>query len=237
MASARAPSAPPPVAAYSVQRLPLRGLRPPWGLPDWIHLHTSVHRRRRSCAWPAFGVSGPEVPLSPWESPKGPTQGKDGSPGVLLPTTRSNQTGPVHPGIPLPGTFRPQGFILTLSTVCSLPGLAPARQPAQRPWDSPFKALLLPTGATPLGASPLLSFLRLRFRGDGRDFRGCLRTGRGTKAATEATTAGPCLPGFWPLQGVLLHLPWNRLPGSSPSRLFDRKCSLRFHFRARPQGF
>ena len=46
----------------------------------------------------------------------------------------------------------------TLSPVFAPPGLTTARQPPQRPWGSPCRALLLPNSGTPLGASPLLSF-------------------------------------------------------------------------------
>lgn len=65
----------------------------------------------------------------------------------------------LFPGVPRPGTFRPQG-LTTLPATCSLPCLTAARRPPQRPWGSPFRALLLPAGGAPLGASPLLSFLR-----------------------------------------------------------------------------
>jgi hypothetical protein len=70
-------------------------------------------------------------------------------------TSRPGRSG--SPGAASPGTFRPQGLV-TLSTAYSLPGLATARRPPQRPWGSPFRALLLPACGTPLGASPLLSF-------------------------------------------------------------------------------
>lgn len=63
------------------------------------------------------------------------------------------------PGVPRPGTFRPQG-LTTLSTVSSPPHPAAARRPPRHPWGLPFRALLLPASGTPLGVSPLLSFLR-----------------------------------------------------------------------------
>jgi hypothetical protein len=88
------------------------------------------------------------------------------------------------PRPPRLGTFRPQG-LGTLSTICSPTRLAMVRRPRQRPWDSPFRVLLLPTSGAPLGASPLLSFPRRRFRGRGRDSRGWLWPGRGTKALTR----------------------------------------------------
>ena len=48
-------------------------------------------------------------------------EGGDDSPGVSSPTTHSNLTGPVHPGLPGPGTFRPQGLTYPLD------GLLPVR--------------------------------------------------------------------------------------------------------------
>jgi len=128
-------------------------------------------------------VSDPEVPSRPW-TPKGPPKARTAllefRPLRHSPTQQVRITRGLHG----PGTFRPQGLI-TLSTVCSLSHLAPARQPARRPWGFTFKALLLPASGTLLRASPLLSFPRSRFRGNGCDFRGYLRPERGTKAAAR----------------------------------------------------
>jgi hypothetical protein len=63
------------------------------------------------------------------------------------------------PGIPLPGTFRPQG-LATLPAASSPPRLATARRPPQRPWGSPFRALLPPASGASLEASPLMSFFQ-----------------------------------------------------------------------------
>jgi hypothetical protein len=89
---------------------------------------------------------------------------ENGSHGVCSPTTHSSLADPVLPGLPRPGTFRPQGLI-TLSTICSPPGLVLIRRTGQRSWGFPFRVLLLPTGGTPLGAAPLLSFHRPAFAG------------------------------------------------------------------------
>jgi hypothetical protein len=46
-------------------------------------------------------------------------KGTVGTPGISSPTTHAGATGPVDPGVPPPGTLRPQG-LRTLSTFCSL---------------------------------------------------------------------------------------------------------------------
>ena len=63
-------------------------------------------------------------------------------------------------------------------------------------------------------------------------------TGKGNVGLRPKTGAAePCPPECSPLQGVLLHRLWTGFPVPSPSRPSGRKCSLRFHFRAGPQGF
>jgi hypothetical protein len=140
------------------------------------------------------------------------------------------------PGVPRPGTFRPQG-LTTLPAAYAPPYLTTARRPPQRSWGSPFRVLLLPASGTPLGASPLLSFppppahqgwprlQRLTLAGKGPD-----------SPPTMPKTAEPCPRGIAPLQGFLLRHLWNQLPGPSPSCPSGRQCSLRFHCRAGLQG-
>jgi hypothetical protein len=89
----------------------------------------------------------------------------NGSPGVLAPTTHASKEDPDHPGVPRPGTFRPQGLI-TLAAAYAPPSLATVRRPPQRQWDSPSRVLLPPTGRPPLEdhASPVV-FSNPRTRG------------------------------------------------------------------------
>jgi hypothetical protein len=141
---------------------------------------------------------------------------ENSSHGVWSPTTHSSLADPVTPGLPRPDTFRPQGLI-TLSTICSPPGLVLIRRTGQRSWGSPFRALLLPTGGTPLRATPLLSFHRPRFRGNGCDFRGFSGQEGERKPLPQATTtAEPCPPGFLPLQGLLLRRLGTGFPVRAP---------------------
>ncbi len=126
--------------------------RPPWGSSR----EATPHAFARGCAGralgPPSGVSDPVIPLPTRRS-------RESSPGVPSPTARSDAEDPVHPGIPAPGTFRPQG-LATLPAASSPPRLATARRPPQRPWGSPFRALLPPASGTSLEASPLLSFFQ-----------------------------------------------------------------------------
>lgn len=139
------------------------------------------------------------------------------------------------PGVPRPGTFRPQG-LTTLSTACSSPHLG-------GPVDPPASMGFSLQGLAPPGqrypsrglASPVVS--------SGPPEGGPAATpeddsgpGRGPTRHALAVAAEPCPPGRWPLQGFLLRAPSARLPGPSPSCPFGRKCSLRFHFRAGLQG-
>jgi hypothetical protein len=64
----------------------------------------------------------------------------DSSPGVLFPTAIASEKGPLHPGLPRPGTLRLQSFY---SPDAFLPFAPSARFWAGRSWDSPFRALLL----------------------------------------------------------------------------------------------
>jgi len=140
----------------------------------------------------------------------------NGSHGVCSPTTHSNLADPAHSGLPRPDTFRPQGLI-TLSTICSPPGLVLIRRTGQHSWGFPFRVLLLPTGGTPLGAAPLLSFHRPRFRGNGCDSKGFSGQEGERKPPPQATTtAGPYPPGFLPLQGFLLHRLGTGFPVRAP---------------------
>lgn len=145
----------------------LQGLRPPVA-PSWFSappcvVSTTVgyslrpaprpaeaFRGALSCAWPAFEASNRE-------SPSRARRRGAGAPGFSSPTTLTSTANPVPRGVPPPRTFRPQG-LSTLSTAFPSPCPAAARRPPRRPWGSPFRALLLPASATPLGVSPLLSF-------------------------------------------------------------------------------
>lgn len=110
-------------------------------------------RLRRTCAWPALWSVKSRRP------PPGPKAERRLSWGSMplrhIPTRRIR----FLPGIPAPGTFRPQG-LATLPAASSPPRLTTARRPPQRPWGSPFRALLLPASGTSLEASPLLSFFQ-----------------------------------------------------------------------------
>ena len=185
------------------------------------------HASASGCADPDLGPPSKSlIPQAP--SPPASRQGV-GSPKVSLPTTRSNTADPVHPGLPRPGTFRPQG-LTTLPTVCSPSCLALARQPAQRPWDSPFRALLLPVSGAPLGTSPLLSFARpVHEERSDCDSRGLLRPGRGSSAPCAETqkTSNLALLGIRPSRAFSSAV-LNRLPGSRPSCPSGRKRSLRY---------
>lgn len=142
---------PPRVAASWFTAPPAR-FRPPWGSPR----EATPHAFARGCAGRALGPpSGVSDPVSPLPA----RRPEDDSPGVCAPTARSDAEDPVHPGIPAPGTFRPQGLI-TLPADSSPPRLATARRPPQRPWGSPFRVLLLTASGTSLEASPLLSFFQ-----------------------------------------------------------------------------
>jgi hypothetical protein len=150
LAFACTPSTPPaPVAIIRFLAPPSR-LQPPWGLPARGCSRASARGERQTCAWRASEVSGPTAPFPA-------RRRRNGSPGVSFPYDTCELGGSGSPGASTPGTFRPQGLI-TLSTACAPPSLVTARQPPQHPWDSPFRALLLPVSGTPLGASPLLSF-------------------------------------------------------------------------------
>jgi hypothetical protein len=146
--------------------------------------------------------------------------------GFRAPTAHSSKEDPVLPGVPPPSTFRPQGLI-TLPAASSPPSLATARRPPQRPWGSPFRVLHLPASGTPLGASPLLSFIQSARRrvaatpevdsdGEGARLASARRPRRPNLAllglrpskAFSSTTLGPASRS-WPL-----------LP-------FGRRCSLR----------
>jgi hypothetical protein len=110
-------------------------------------------RLRRTCAWPALWSVNSRDPTP------GPKAGRRLSWGSVplrhMPARRIR----LLPGIPAPGTFRPQG-LATLPAVFSLPRLTTARRPSQRPWGSPFRVLLPPAGGTSLEVSPLLSFFQ-----------------------------------------------------------------------------
>jgi hypothetical protein len=154
---------------------------------------------------------------------------RNDSRGVSFPTARPNAEDPVHPEVPPSGTFRPQG-LTTLSTVCSPPRLAAARGHRSALGIAPFKALLLPAGGAPLGASPLLPFPR-----PSEELRPRLQrmtpTGKGNddRSAQARATSEPCLPGLLPLQGFLKRRPstGRNPPGLCPSWPFNRERSLR----------
>jgi len=165
-------------------------------------------------------VLGPPLKSQiPWAPLPHASARENGTPGVWSPTTPASSADPVRPGVPRPGTFRLQG-LTTLLTACSPPSLATVRRPPQRPWGLPFRALLLPAGGAPLGASPLLSFPRSARRPAGRDSRGCLQPGRGTtRRRPKAPTAEPCPPGCSPLQGILLRRGGTGFPAPAPPAL------------------
>ncbi len=158
------PSAPIAGSAYLVPRSPF-AVSTALGSSRRRAPHTLPRMRRRSCAWPVPGVSALRVPFP---TPKGEEPTLLGFHPLRHKPARRIRS---FPGVPCPGTFRPQG-LNTLSTAFSPPSLATARRPPQRPWGSPFRALLLPVSGTPLGASPLLSFSRPGRSPSDRDFRG-----------------------------------------------------------------
>jgi len=126
-------------------------------------------------------VGSPLKCLVPWSLPQARRLG-NGSPGVLAPTTHASKEDPDHPGVPRPGTFRPQGLI-TLAAACAPPSLATVRRPPQRQWDSPFRVLLPPTGRASLKthASPVV-YSNPRTRGRPR-----LQSSAGWEGARLAT--------------------------------------------------
>jgi hypothetical protein len=210
MTSARTPAPPAAGSTYSVQCSP-SAVQPPWGLPGAAP--PTRYRARESAhlclarLWSIWSLGPP------------PPGGEDGSRGFRslshMPAGRVRS----HPGVPHPGTFRPQGLI-TLSTACSPAGLAKARRPTQRVWDSPFRALLHPIRGTPLGASPLLSFPSGRKRPpaatseDSSDRTGARHTLR-PEGRGQPNLA---LLGFAPSR-LSPPPPWDRLPGPAPHAL------------------
>jgi len=139
-----------PVALRWFHAPPSR-FRPPWGLSGSGSRRAFARRSAPSCAWPALGVS---CSVNSSAARRRRTTLCGFLPLRHLPATRIR-----YPRDLIPGTFRPQG-LTTLSATCSPCCLATARRPPQRPWGSPFRALLPPAGGTPLGAAPLMSFLR-----------------------------------------------------------------------------
>jgi hypothetical protein len=116
------------------------------------------------------------------------------------------------------------------------PGNGPST--AQRPWDSPFKALLLPASGTPLGASPLLSFPRVaRKRAARPRLQRLTLVGKGPLGPrASAATSKPCLPGVSPLQGFLLrHL--GSASRSTPLLPFRPETLPTVYSRTGLQGF
>jgi len=188
-----------------------------------------------SYAWLVLEVSGLEVPF-PCSAQKGSAR-VHGSHGVFSPTTRSNPMDPVLPGVPRPGTFRPQGLI-TLSTASSPPGLAPGPSTRAAPMGFALQGLAPPGRRYPSQGLPShvvspLPLARTRSR-----LQRSSPTGKGNESRRpKTTTAAPCPPGCCAPSGFSPPSPWDRLPGPSPSCPFDRKCSLRFHSRAGLQGF
>jgi len=162
-----------------------------------------------------------------WSRRPPPPEGGDDSRGFLslshLPAGRVR----FIPGVPRPGTFRPQGLI-TLSTACSPAGLAKARRPTQRVWDSPFRALLRPIRGTPLGASPLLSFPSGRKRPPAAtpEVSSDREGARPDPPSRRTGAAEPCPPGIRPFKAFSSTAlgPASR---SCPSCPFGRKYSLR----------
>ena len=190
---------------------------------------------RRSCAWLVSGVSGFRVPFAP----KGESTFLGFRPLRHMQAREIRLSRRLHAS----GIVRPQG-LATLSAVFSLASRTTIRRSPQRPWGSPFRALLLPASGTLLRASPLLSFHRVDFRRNGRDSRGCLRPGKGTESLhSKAVAAEPCPPGFCPskafssvapkpaswLQPLLPFrpkvLPTFPLPGEAPGDLHATKAA------------
>jgi hypothetical protein len=157
----------------------------------------------------------------PWsvrsrDPPPGPKAGRWLSWGFAplrhVPTRRIR----FFPGIPAPGTFRPQGLV-TLPAASSPPCLTTARRPPQRPWGSPFRALLLPASGTPLGASPLLSFSSPP-EGEWPRLQRLALTGKGPDSPPPEGRDGRTLPS-WDSAPPRLPPPppSDRLPGPVPS--------------------
>jgi len=98
--------------------------------PSWVDGLVSAHA-------PLFEFRGPSGRFTD-EASRTPA----GSRRLLwtfVPFGTCGDRGPVHPGIALPGTCRPQG-LATLATVFSLDCLARLISCGQRPWGSPFGA-------------------------------------------------------------------------------------------------
>jgi hypothetical protein len=214
-------------SAYSVQRSPSVVFHP------GVFLAAACPRASaRGRAGPALGSPlkrpVPQAPLRPASGPK------DSSPGVCFPTTRANTAGPVYPGIPLPGTFRPQGLI-TLPTACSPPRLVTARRPHSAHGIHPSR----PCSSRP--AVPLSgSRLSCRFPAPpasgprGRDSRGLLRSGRGPSVPARARRlrdlaflgfAPPGLSPAPPRIGFPIHAPLALPAGNAPYGIFPDGAS------------
>ncbi len=194
--------------AYLVQRPPLRvfhrhGVFPTAGYPPRRSAGAAL-----SCTWPASGASDRRAPFRA-------RRPGNGAPGISSPSTQTGMGDPDHPGLPRPGTFRPQGFS-TLPAVCSPPCPAAARRPPQRPWGSPFRALLLPMRGTPLGASPLLSFPRAAFAARPRLQR-MTRIGKGNVPAARRQRPQTLPSWAFAPPGLSPPPPWKRLPAPGPS--------------------
>ena len=182
--------------------------RPPWGLPGRGPPSRRSAGAAPSCTWPACGASDRRAPSRA-------RRRRNGAPGVSSPTTQPGMGDPVDPGIPLPGTFRPQGFS-TLPAACSPPCPAAARRPPQRPWGSPFRALLLPARGAPLGVSPLLSFPRAAFAARPRLQR-LTRVGKGNVPAARRQRPQTLPSWVFAPPGLSPPSPWKRLPAPGPS--------------------
>jgi hypothetical protein len=155
--------------------------------------------------------------------------------GICSPTTHSNQADSVNPGLPRPDTVRPQGFTHLLA------GLLPAW-----PDDGP-SANAASMGFTLQGLAPpeqrcpsrnsRLSCRFSRQQADEPRLQRISLNGKGSDVPPPEGGGGRALPS-WVLASPRLSppLPWDRLPGPSPSYPSGRKCSLRFHFRAGFQG-
>jgi hypothetical protein len=229
MALARAPTAPPAGSAYSVLRSPFavatalgtsrRGSSP----------RAEARIERRSCPWLASGVTGLRIPSPHAEGTS--------SPRISPPTTQAGLASPDHPGRPAPA---PSALRVWLPSRRLTPHRA-----WRRPVDRRSVHGVLPSG--PCSSPPAVPRPRPRLAGGGpprrpRAGRPRLQrltpTGKGNVGLRpKAGAAEPCPPGNSPLQGVLLRRLWTGFPARSPSRPSGRKCSLRFHFRAGPQGF
>jgi hypothetical protein len=207
MTLARTPRAPTAGSAWLVQRSPCVvsttvgfSLRP-------ALRRTEARRSALSCAWPAFEASDRKSPLRA-------RRREAGTHGFSSPTTHTGLASPVTPGVPPPGTFRPQG-LSTLSTACSSPCPAAARRPQRRPWGSPFRVLLLPASATPFGASPLLSFPGMTEAMPARLQR-FIPAREGERAPARRRPHKPYPPGCSPLQGFRLRHRGRGFPRRAP---------------------